>query len=134
MRTLFCDICGEPTPRRNNFQRYCRECAQKPRSWQKAYIGYGRKPPDKWIAHFACAICGEIVPRRSGPQKYCDRCRQIGTSRKVAKYYQKHKKKILRNKAKYRASNSEMIIKKQRQYHQDTKGERLTKDELEIAK
>jgi hypothetical protein len=78
----------------------------------------------------ACDVCGEVVPRRSNSQKYCDDCRQIATSRKVAKYYKKHSRRIRKQKAKYRAKNKDLINAKQREYHHSTKDVRRTKAEL----
>lgn len=80
--------------------------------------------------HFCCAVCEEVVPRRSNSQKYCDACRQLATSQKVAKYYRRNKRKILKQKATYRAENRDVINEKQRRYHQETKGERRTGAEL----
>jgi hypothetical protein len=82
----------------------------------------------------ACAICEEVVPRRSNSQKYCDECRQLATSKKVAAYYKRHKKKILKQKATYRAENRDTINAKQRQYHVDTKLERPTRAMLREMK
>lgn len=78
----------------------------------------------KWLA---CDICDAIVPRRSNSQKYCDECRQIATSRKVAEYYRRHRKKLLRKKKKWRAAHRDEINAKQRQYNIDTKAERPTR-------
>lgn len=80
-----------------------------------------------WLA---CAICDEVVPRRSNSQKYCDDCRRIATSKKVAAYYKKNRRKILRQKKAYRAENRDAINEKQRQYHVDTKLERPTRPML----
>lgn len=93
-------------------------------------MGYGMRPPDEWVPHFACAICNGVFPRRTGSQKYCDDCRRLGISKTVARYYRRHRKDILRQKKAYRAANRDEINAKQRRYHQDTKGERLTRAEL----
>jgi hypothetical protein len=84
-----------------------------------------------WLA---CAICDEVVPRRSNSQKYCDDCRQIATSRKVAKYYKKNRRRILKQKAVYREENRAEINEKQRQYHIETKAERPTRAMLREMK
>jgi hypothetical protein len=84
-----------------------------------------------WLA---CAICNEVVPRRSNSQKYCDDCRQVATSRKVAEYYRKHRKDLLKKKAAYRAANRDEINEKQRQYHVETKAERPTRAMLREMK
>jgi hypothetical protein len=79
---------------------------------------------------FLCEVCEELVPRRSNSQKYCDACRQLATSKKVAKYYRKHRNKILKNKARYRQDNRERINEAQRQYHMETKLERPSRPML----
>lgn len=126
-RYFACAVCAAVVPRRNNIQKYCDECNSHPRSWRRAYMGWGRKPPDEWVPHIACVICDDVVPRRTGSQKYCDDCRQIATSRKVAEYYRRHRKELLRKKKKWRAANRDAINAKQRQYHIDTKAERPTR-------
>jgi hypothetical protein len=127
VRMMSCQICGAVVERRCNNQKYCDECRAKPRSWQKAWLNYGSRPPETWTPQFECAVCHEIHPRRSGAQKYCDRCEPLGRSRTVAKYYRRHRRKILRRKAKYREANHARIVEAQRRYHQETKAERPTR-------
>lgn len=73
------------------------------------------------------------MPRGSNNQKYCDACRQLATSNTVAAYYKRHRRRILKQKAKYRAANHERLVEAQRQYHAETKAERLTKNELQVG-
>lgn len=81
-----------------------------------------------WLA---CSVCGEVVPRRSNSQKYCDSCRRIATSKKVAAYYKKNRRAILKQKKQYREANRDVIREKNRAYHQETKGERLGRAEAQ---
>ena len=90
----------------------------------------GKTSPFVRHGWFVCAECGEPHDRRSNAQKYCDDCRRLATSKKVAKYYKKHRRRLLKEKAAYRAANRDTILVKQRQYHIDTKAERRTRAEL----
>jgi len=93
----------------------------------------GKKSPFVREGFFACEICGECFDRHSNSQKYCDECRQVATSRKVAEYYERHRKPILKRAARRRKEKREEINEKQRQYHQETKNERLLKGERDGA-
>ena len=73
--------------------------------------------------YFLCEICGEIHPRTSNVQKYCGACRVLATSKKVAAYYQKNRREILKRRAVYRERNREQINEAQRRYYQETKGQ-----------
>lgn len=96
-------------------------------------INYKKSPfvRDGW---FICEICQEPHDRRSNSQKYCDNCRRIATSRKVAAYYRKNRKRILKKKSAWRKENKDEINAKQRQYNTDTKLERPTRPMLREMK